>query len=65
MTEVLRWPGFMISVLAQLVAIAGFLSGAIAPPVALAVVLVQFVVGLVVTFVEYRVRLSEPSGVES
>jgi hypothetical protein len=55
----------MISVLAQLVAIGGLLSGLIAPPVALGVVLVQFVVGLAVTFVECRARLSGSSGVVS
>jgi len=65
MTAVLRWPGFMISVAAQLVAVAGFVSGVIAPLVALAVVLVQFVVGLVVTFVEYRTRLTRSAGVVS
>ncbi len=65
MTEVLRWPGFMISVLAQLVAIAGFVSGVIAPLVAFAVIGVQFVVGLAVTFVEYRGRFSTGSGVVS
>ncbi len=65
MTAVLRWPGFMISVAAQLVAIAGLVSGVIAAPLALAVVLVQFVVGLVVTFVEYRTRLARPAGVVS
>jgi len=55
----------MISVAAQLVAIAGFVSGVIAPLVALAVVLVQFVVGLVVTLVEYRTRLAQSVGVVS
>ncbi len=65
MTDVLRWPGFMTSVLAQLVAIAGFVTGVISPPVALAVVLVQLVVGLAVTFVECRARLARDPEVVS